>query len=138
MSQESEEPKSRIRISSRNLKSGSEASKPRIDRLVEPVETTKSAYSVVQLESLLEEEKAQRRIERFFWIFGLTILFDCILFKFLDASFPESFIIALSIILLIGLAKWLEVPFVAIYLDRAFTRFMGRQRGKSEDLTEEK
>jgi len=73
---------------------------------------------------LLENAKTARRIERFFWILVITALFDCLLFKLLDAWFPQTFIILLSIIFLIGLANWLEVPFVTIHPERVLARYL--------------
>jgi len=72
----------------------------------------------------LEEAKANHKIERFFWILTVTILTDCTLFKLMDSGFPDLFIALLSLILIIGCAQWLEVPYVGVYLDRVFTRFL--------------
>jgi hypothetical protein len=95
-----------------------------------------SAESAAVLESRLEEERAQRKIERFFWIMAITILFDCILFKLLASPFPEGFVALLSLILIIGCAQWLEVPYVSHYLDRAFNHFLvkkGAARGTEKE-----
>jgi hypothetical protein len=56
-----------------------------IDQLVEQRDRGPSAVSAAVLEALLEEEKAQRKVERFFWIVPITILASCILVKFVDS-----------------------------------------------------
>jgi hypothetical protein len=104
------------------------ASKPdtsnQIDRLVEQKDSGPSATSAAALELKLEEEQSQRKIERFFWILLSTILGDCVLFKFLDSAGGNLFVGLLSLILLIGCAHWLEVPWVHLQLDRLFNRLV--------------
>jgi len=79
---------------------------------------------VAALEYRLESEQSNRKIERFFWILAVTGLCDALVFKFEDAAVANIFIGALSLILVIGCARWLEVPWVHIYLDRLFNRLI--------------
>jgi hypothetical protein len=98
-----------------------------IDQLVEQKDRGPSAVSAAALELLLEEEKAQRKIERFFWVLPMTILGSGILIKMVDSIPYTLFIIIISIVLLIGFASWLEVPWILIYLEKAFARFSHTQ-----------
>ncbi|GAB0117474.1 hypothetical protein Acid7E03_15460 [Acidisoma sp. 7E03] len=103
----------------------------RIDQLLALKESTPSALSAAALESRLEEEKAQRKIERFFWLLGVTVLIDCILFKFEGTVLPNAFIILISLVFLIGCARWLEVPWVYVFLVQCFNRFSQTKQSAS-------
>jgi hypothetical protein len=128
MSQEPEESQSPTVPFSMSIRPDSKQSISRqIEALVEPRDNSPSAYSAAELESRLEEEKSQRKKERFFWIFAVVLLADCILFKFLDSAAPSIFLSLLSVVMLIGCANWLEVAIVHAYLDRVFARFLPRK-----------
>jgi hypothetical protein len=109
-----------------------------IENLLAQRDHGRSAESAAALESKLEDEKSQRKIERFFWILAVMILADCVLFKLLDSTFSDIFIALLSLILVIGCAKWLEVPYVGQYLDRTFDRMLAsKPTALNQEETEE-
>jgi hypothetical protein len=126
MSQGPEEREYPIRRSSENITpaSGPDTSSL-IDALVEPRDRGPSATSAAALEFKLEDEQTKRRGERYIWIFVTTILVDCILFKLEDSVTANLFISIMSVILLIGCARWLEVYLVNHYLDRVFSKLIG-------------
>jgi len=101
--------------------------------LFQPVDADATSKGVVVLESKLEEEKSQRKYERFLWILVITILTDCILIKFLDGGFGSFFVCSLSIVLLIAFAKWCEVPWAITYLDQIFHRVFGKPSSSNEN-----
>lgn len=92
-----------------------------------------SSVTSAVLEGQLQEERAGRKTERFFFIFALTLLADAILIKFLADVVATLFIILLSTVLILGLAHWLEVPQVIRPLERLFDRFMKEQKKPTEE-----
>jgi hypothetical protein len=126
MSLEPKELPYQSQISSRNIPTASAADRSLpIERLVHPPSTIdSSAKGAAALESQLEGLQAERKIERFFWILGVVILADCVMFKFEDAWTSNTFVGLLSLVLLIGCARWLEVPWVYISLVRIFDKIM--------------
>jgi hypothetical protein len=94
-----------------------------IELLAEQRDRGPTAITAAILESQLEQEKAQRKIERFFWILPLTVLGSGMLVKLVNSFLFTAFIIVIAIVSLIGFARWLEVPWILIYLERAFARF---------------
>jgi hypothetical protein len=107
-----------------------------IDRLAELKENTPSALSSAALEALLEQEKAQRNIERFFWVTVVTVMLSAILAKLVDSVVYTIFITLVSIAVIMGFAKWLEVPFILPYLERIFRRVSGTMQNVSEPSEE--
>jgi hypothetical protein len=91
-----------------------------------------SASTSAALEPRLQQEKSERRIERFFWILAVTILGDCILMKFMDSVFSSLFIILLSLVLLIGMAQWLQVPWIVRHLEALLARYSGKAAAADE------
>jgi hypothetical protein len=109
-----------------------------IDQLTGQRDRGPSAKSAAALESLLEEEKAQRKIERFFWIAPIIVLSSCILIKFIDSWMWTAYVILMSIVLLIRVCKMAEVLWIIVYLDRIFTRFSpsGTKKSPAEQSEE--
>lgn len=107
-----------------------------------PVEALKgrdegpSSVTAAVLESQLQEERANRKTERFFFIFAVTLLADAILIKFLEDWLATLFIIVFSIILILGLAHWLEVPQVIRPLERLLDKVMKEKKTPDKDGTE--
>jgi hypothetical protein len=138
MSQEPEESPSQKLTSLQSTPTGLGTDRsPPSDRLVRPLTTIEpSSKGAAALESQLEGVQAERKIERFFWILAVVILSDCVIFKFVilsdcvifkfeDAWTSNTFVGLLSLVLLIGCARWLEVPWVYIPLVRIFNKAIG-------------
>jgi hypothetical protein len=89
-----------------------------------------SAKSAAELESKLEDEIAKRKPERFLWVFLIDILLTCILCEFEDVWLPDLFVILMAIIALLVFAHECDMPFARVYLERAFSRFLGERGGK--------
>jgi hypothetical protein len=85
------------------------------------------------LESQLSDERAQRRVERFFFLFVIAILFDAMLSKYLDSGWAFTVLTVLILILLIGVANWMEVPWIVRHLEACLSWMSGR---KPSDETE--
>lgn len=68
------------------------------------------------LEESVEHLKAEFRKERFVYIFIIAALFDTLMLAVAPAM-ASSFVLVATIILLIGLAKWLEFPWVVTELE---------------------
>ena len=130
MSPEAEEPSSPSLTSLENMPIALERGKSHpTERLVQAVQSTDpSSKGAAALESQLEELKSEQKIERFFWILAVVILSDVIVFKFEDAWTSNIFVGLLSLVMLIGCARWLEVPWVYIPLARIFDRFIGAKQ----------
>jgi hypothetical protein len=79
------------------------------------------------LESQLSGERAERRVERFFFLFVISILFDAILYKYLDSGWAFTVLTVMILILLIGVANWLEVPWVVRHLEACLVWMSGRK-----------
>jgi hypothetical protein len=100
----------------------------RLERSAPPTKIDETAAS---LESLLQAERNHRNQERFFWIFGCSLLLDIIIFRELGAwGFP---IFLLQIVFLFGLAGWMGVETVTVFLERLFYRYLpGGNRSNSD------
>jgi hypothetical protein len=139
MNQESKEFASQTATSSKSTKrenKNSSLSKLKPKDLSATSSAGKLANSAASLESKLEEEKSQRKIERFFWILALSIVSLCLLIKFLDNTLGTLFLMLLCIILLIGCAQWLEVPWIVKHLETVFkiiSRRLDRQGSKTHE-----
>lgn len=96
-----------------------------------------SASSAAELELRLDGERSDRRRERFIWILVVTLLADCILFKFEDFWFADTIIALLSTVALIFCARWLEIPWIAIYLDRIFSKLLWNAQVKATQQGDE-
>ncbi len=102
---------------------------PPIERVVAPRDLGPSAKSAAALEGKLEDEIASRKAERFLWVFLVDILLTCILCKFEDAWLPDIFVVLMAIIALLVFAHECDMPFARVYLERAFSRFVGERGG---------
>lgn len=113
------------------------ASKPRANAkdnsFFPPRKADAASRSAAVLESQLQEEKAERRIERFFWIFGLTVLSDVLIYKILDSNFIFILFFSLELAGLIALANWLEVPWIVRPLEALFNRYLGQTTAPKEE-----
>jgi len=127
MSQGSEESKSPTAIFLPNTTSASPTDISReIDVVVSKRDAGPSSTTSAVLESQLSEEKAERRVERFFFIFAVSILLDVIFFKFLDSGWAFTVITVLVLIMLVGVANWMEVPWVVRHLELCLSWLSGR------------
>lgn len=77
---------------------------------------------IVRIEDDLSKEKDSRLKERFTWIVGLLVLLDLYFFAQMP-SLGIFLIFLLELILLVPIAKWLEVQEVITVLDRASRLF---------------
>ncbi len=138
MNQEPKEPEYPIKQSLENTRHESKpAISNQIDPLLESRDRGPSATSSAALEADLEQARSERRTERFPWILLSTILADCILFKFENSWAPNTFIGLLSLVLLVGCARWLDLPWVAIYFDRMFNRLIGNSSRAVREASDE-
>ena len=93
---------------------------------IEPIER---AY-----EEVLEKyhrELTERRIERFFWLFAIVTLINVV--ASVATGWTSILHYLLSIILLIGCAKWLEVHWVVGPLEQLQAHMMRRWDRQTED-----
>lgn len=97
-----------------------------------------ASISSAALEAQLQNEKTERRIERFFWIFALSIFLEVFLYKFLDSNFAFGLITCLVLAGLTSLANWLEVPWIVRFLEILFHRLSGGIKGSKEKEPEPK
>jgi hypothetical protein len=104
----------------------------KIERSAVPTKLDETAAS---LERLLQAERDNRNQERFFWIFGLSILSDVVIFKALDHWAYSIPIFLLQVIFLIGLAAWMGVDTVSVFLERLFYAYFP---GKKDDQSDGK
>jgi len=77
------------------------------------------------LEGELQKVRAERCTERFFWSFSTIALTNVIVSSFAPGIAATVFLI-FSLMLALGLARWLEVPFIAPYIERWLEKLMGR------------
>jgi hypothetical protein len=87
------------------------------------------------LENQLLECKANFNKERFVYIFTIVTLVDVCIGWSAPSSVFATLIVA-SIIILIGLANWLEFPWVVENLGRWLTMIERRFSGQKQDETE--
>jgi len=86
-----------------------------------PNEVAPIENAVAALQEQIEQQKTERKQERFFWFFTVTALLN-VLFSSLAPWHAATVFLIFSLIGLIGLAKWLEVPWVVTHLERWFDR----------------
>lgn len=80
-----------------------------------------SSTTAAALESQLQGERAERRCERFFWALAVLALVTVLITAL--APWQSSVLCLLfSLVIAIGLGKWLEVPFVVAHLERWYDR----------------
>lgn len=83
---------------------------------------------IVRLEQDLAKEKDARLKERFMWLIGLIVLFD--FYVFAKVSSFESFLLfVFELLLLIPLARELEIKEVITLLDRLTSSFSRKNTG---------
>lgn len=82
----------------------------------------------MRLEQDLAKEKDARLKERFMWLIGLIVLFD--FYVFTKVSSFESFLLfVFELLLLIPLARELEIKEVITLLDRLTSSFSRKNTG---------
>lgn len=81
--------------------------------------------AAASLEGDLQKLRADRCIERYFWVFCVSALLNVLFYAFAPWVAATIFLI-FTLVGLLGLGKWLEVPFIAPYLERWFEKMMGR------------
>jgi hypothetical protein len=91
-----------------------------------------ASISSAALEAQLQNEKTERRIERFFWVFSLSIFLEVFLYKYLDSNFAFGLITCLVLAGLTSLANWLEVPWIVRFLEILFHRLSGGVKRPTE------
>jgi hypothetical protein len=80
------------------------------------------AESAEASERALQREIGKRREERFFWIFGVVILVDFIALRGMS-WIVGILLILMELILLVGLAKWLGIQWIAAPFDRLIEKY---------------
>jgi len=83
------------------------------------------------LEEQIQREREERRTERFFWIFALTIAFDAILFSHIGWAGSLA-IFLLELIFLIGMAKWMGIDIVVVLLQRLLDKYLADKSKNDE------
>lgn len=78
----------------------------------------------------LADIKAERKQERFFWVFAIVIISVSISFSMI--SWGGIVIALLALIMLLCLSHWLEVPFAKAPLERCLSYLMRDKDDSSE------
>lgn len=94
------------------------------------VSATESAAAA--LEAYIEQQKTERKQERFFCLFTVCALINTLI-SALTTWHTWLVLMLFTLILLIGVATWLEVPWVVRHLERWLERL---SRSKADDETE--
>jgi hypothetical protein len=89
----------------------SEVTEVTLEVLPAPQRPSRVDDKAAALEESVEHLKAEFRKERFVYIFIIGALFDTLMLA-VAPGMASSFVLIATIILLIGLAKWLEFPWV--------------------------
>jgi hypothetical protein len=87
------------------------------------------------LESQLSHEKAQRKTERFFWIFVVVFLVEAYLASNVG-WWQFTLVTALAIVFLIGIANWMEVPWIVRHLEACLAIASNRFKSDASKETE--
>ena len=82
------------------------------------------------LQEQIEHQRTERKQERFFWFFAVTALLNVLFFTLAPWAAAICFLL-FSLVGLIGLAKWLEVPWVVTHLERWLEK-AGNMKGGTE------
>jgi hypothetical protein len=134
MSQELEESQYQTLISAPSTKIESE-------NLVTPVilrppdSVTKVDDKAAALEASIESMRAEFRKERFVYCFVMAVIFNLFV-SAVGSTTTIGISIVASLILLIGLAKWLEFPWIVTHLELWLDR-LGRTWDKRAATSEE-
>ena len=111
------------KISEPNINSGSPFNPPSVIlNSPDQVDALEKAKAV--LEDELQTIRAERRTERFFWSFCLIAVLNVYVASHSPVLATVTCIL-FSLILSLGLAKWLEVPWLSRYLERWFEKMLG-------------
>ena len=87
------------------------------------------------LEAQLAQEKAERKKERFFSLFAFILVADY--YVGINAGWwPYTVVTILLVIFLIGMANWMEVPWVVRHLEALFAMLSRRLSGKTDEGNE--
>ena len=116
MSQESRGSKSRTKISLPSIiAEQNEHRGGLIARSPDSLAAIEKAAAALQEQ--IEQQRTERKQERFFWFFAVSSLLNVIFFS-LAPWLAASCFLLFSLVGLIGLAKWLEVPWVVTHLTK--------------------
>ena len=80
-----------------------------------------SSTTAAALESQLQQERAERRIERFCWIFVYVASINVVA-SWLAPAATSVLCLIFSLLAIILFAKWLEVPFILPQIERWYDR----------------
>lgn len=101
--------------------------------VVAPRDRGPSSITAAELEGQLSELKATVKIERFFWVFGISVLLYILALK-LDLGMTGAAVVGfLLIVFLIGLAGHLQVPWVVKHLEFGLSVMHKLVSGKEPD-----
>jgi hypothetical protein len=89
---------------------------------LDQVDALEKAKAILEYE--LQAVRAERRTERYFWSFSLISILNVFVASHSSASATITCIL-FSIVLSLGLGRWLEVPFITSYLERWFEKMLG-------------
>lgn len=102
-----------------------------VDLAQSPDELNPVEKAAAELGQQLETIKTERKQERYFWIFCVVALLNVIVISFAPVLASGTFLI-FSLIALIGLASWLEVPWIVRHLERWLDRTHNAKPGETE------
>jgi hypothetical protein len=109
--------------------------KSEIDVLKPPTPPTKVDDKAAALEESIEGQRVEFKRERFVYFFVIAVLFDALMLS-VAPSRSAWFVVVASLVLLIGLAKWLQFPWVVAELEgwhnRIITAWHSKTNTKSE------
>lgn len=111
------------------------SSKSEIEILNLPNPPSRVDDKAAALEESVEHYRAEFRRERFVYIFIIAVLFDALMLSIAPIG-AASFAIVASLILLIGLAKWLEFPWVVTELEGWHRRLVSLWHSKTNTKPE--
>lgn len=98
--------------------------------VVHPISRVDDKAAAVENELL--ERTAQFRKERFVYIFVIITLLDSLFISFAPQN-VSIFLCLASLILLIGLANWLEFPWIITHLERWHAALLSKFEGKKSE-----
>jgi hypothetical protein len=104
------------------LPSTTPESPPSVYTKLDQEKGTELEAATAALEARLQHEIDSRRHERFFWIFGASLLADPIVYNMMGGSWMFLFFFLLQVVFLIGMASYHGVERVVILLELIFNQ----------------
>jgi Flp pilus assembly protein TadB len=95
-----------------------------------------SSTTAAVLESQLAEEKAERKKERFFLLSAISALIWVLISIALNNSWLSTLLFVVLLVWLIGLANWLEVPWVVRHYEECLAWMTRKSNKNFEQETE--